>query len=446
MRTLPRLLLCASLAATAASLSGCFTLAATGVAAGALAVIDRRTVGAQAEDEAIELKAANRVRSAGLGGRISVASHNRRALIVGQVPDEATRQRAEQIVQGVENVRGVHNELQVSGRVGLATYSSDALITTKVKAAYVDAKDLQTQTIKVVTENGVVFLMGLVTQREAERAAQVASPRGRRAAGGDAVRADQRGGARPAGSPAADAGAVGEPVGAGRRALTRHGDSCAAPPLRRAAPAAAARASYNRAMDMPPLSRSAAMPASPRPLAATRGGPGRPPRRQAGRGLAVVAGGVAALAVAGWVGWSTLRAEPAPAVTYALIDGARVSQQDLRGKVVLVNFWATSCVTCVKEMPGLVDTWRKFQGRGFETVAVAMSYDRPDYVVNYVQTRKIPFKVAIDLQGQVASAFGDVAVTPTSYLIDRDGTILKRWVGEPDFAQLHALIDRKLGS
>lgn len=175
MTNLPRLLLCAALATAALASSGCIPLAATGVAVGTLAALDRRTVGAQAEDEAIELKAANRVRSAGLQGRVSVASHNRRALIVGQVPDEATRQRAEQIVQGVENVRGVHNELQVSGRVGLATQSSDTLITTKVKASYVDAKDLQVNTIKVVTENGVVYLMGLLTQREAERAAQVAS-------------------------------------------------------------------------------------------------------------------------------------------------------------------------------------------------------------------------------------------------------------------------------
>lgn len=160
--------------------------------------------------------------------------------------------------------------------------------------------------------------------------------------------------------------------------------------------------------------------------------------------MVAVVGAIAAVAVAGWVGWSTLRAEPAPEVTYALVDGTRVTTQDLRGKVVLVNFWATSCVTCVKEMPGLVDTYQRFRERGFETVAVAMSYDRPDYVVNYVQTRKIPFKVALDLQGRVATAFGDVAVTPTSYLIDRDGTILKRWVGEPDFPQLHALIDKRL--
>lgn len=172
----------------------------------------------------------------------------------------------------------------------------------------------------------------------------------------------------------------------------------------------------------------------------------RPARRQAGRVLAAALAGVATLAVAGFAGWWTLRAEPAPAVTYALIDGNRVAQQDLRGKVVLVNFWATSCVTCVKEMPSLADTYRKFHDRGFETIAVAMAYDRPDYVLNYAATRRLPFKVALDTQGQVAAGFGDVTLTPTSFLIDRDGTILKRWVGEPDFAALHALIETKLGS
>lgn len=169
-----------------------------------------------------------------------------------------------------------------------------------------------------------------------------------------------------------------------------------------------------------------------------------PARRQAGRALLAALAGVAVLGVAGVAGWKAFRAEPAPAVTYALIDGSRVTQDELRGKVVLVNFWATSCVTCVKEMPALVDTYRKFRDRGFETVAVAMSYDRPDYVLNYASTRQLPFKVALDLQGQVAAGFGQVTLTPTSFLIDRDGRILKRWVGEPDLPSLHALIDAKL--
>lgn len=167
-------------------------------------------------------------------------------------------------------------------------------------------------------------------------------------------------------------------------------------------------------------------------------------RGQAGRVRAAVVAGIAALAVAGTVGWQLTRAEPAPAVTYSLIDGTKLSQRELLGKVVLVNFWATSCVTCVKEMPGLADTHRKFRDRGFETIAVAMAYDRPDFVLNYATTRQLPFKVALDTQGQVAAGFREVTVTPTSFLIGRDGTILKRWVGEPNFAELHALIAAKL--
>ena len=164
------------LAASTLSLAACFPLAVTGAAMGTLAAIDRRTVGAQTEDESIELKAATQLRTAaGFPGGVSVTSYNRKVLLTGQVPDEASKRRAEQIVAAVDNVRSVHNEIQVSGRVGFTTTSGDALITTKVKAAFVDARDLQANAIKVITENGLVYLMGIVTQREAERAAQVAS-------------------------------------------------------------------------------------------------------------------------------------------------------------------------------------------------------------------------------------------------------------------------------
>lgn len=175
-RRLLRPLVALALAASTLSAAGCFPLAVTGAAVGTLAAIDRRTVGAQAEDQSIELKAGNQLRSTpGFTSGISVTSYNRKVLLTGQVPDQATRQRAEQIVAGIENVRSIHNELQVAGQVGIGTASNDALITGKVKAAFVDAVELQANTIKVLTENGVVYLMGLLTQREAERAAQVAS-------------------------------------------------------------------------------------------------------------------------------------------------------------------------------------------------------------------------------------------------------------------------------
>ena len=110
----------------------------------------------------------------------------------------------------------------------------------------------------------------------------------------------------------------------------------------------------------------------------------------------------------------------------------------------MVNFWATSCTSCVAEMPELIATYNKFKDRGYETVAVAMSYDPPSYVVNFAQTRQLPFKVAIDNTGGVARAWGDVKLTPTTFLLNKRGQIVKRFVGTPDFVELHQLIDKLL--
>ncbi len=134
----------------------------------------------------------------------------------------------------------------------------------------------------------------------------------------------------------------------------------------------------------------------------------------------------------------------APAVDYVLLDGQKASSKQWTGKVMLVNFWATSCATCVKEMPQIVATHEKFKARAFDTVAVAMSYDPPAFVAKYAETRKLPFGVAIDNTGTVASAFGQVQMTPTTFLINKRGEIVKRYVGEPDFAALHGLIEQLL--
>lgn len=134
----------------------------------------------------------------------------------------------------------------------------------------------------------------------------------------------------------------------------------------------------------------------------------------------------------------------APSSTFVLLDGSKRTTEDLKGKVTLVNFWATSCTTCVAEMPKIVQTYEKYKGRGFETLAVAMSYDPPAYVVNFSETRKLPFPVVIDNTGKVAQAWGDVALTPTTYIVDKRGVIVKRYVGEPDFAELHRLIEQLL--
>lgn len=148
------------------------------------------------------------------------------------------------------------------------------------------------------------------------------------------------------------------------------------------------------------------------------------------------------LALTALAGCSTQQA--APDTTFVLLDGSKTSTSELKGKVVLVNFWATSCVTCVAEMPKLVQTHQKFNARGYETLAVAMSYDPPAYVVNYKETRQLPFKVAIDNTGAVAKAWGEVKLTPTTYLINKRGQIVKQYVGEPDFAAMHQLIDKLL--
>ena len=137
-------------------------------------------------------------------------------------------------------------------------------------------------------------------------------------------------------------------------------------------------------------------------------------------------------------------AEAAPNSTFVLLDGSKQTTADLKGKVTLVNFWATSCVTCVAEMPKVIATYNKYKSQGYDTMAVAMSYDPPSYVVNYTETRKLPFKVAIDNTGAVAKAWGDVQLTPTTYLVNKRGQIVKQYVGEPDFVALHKLIEKLL--
>jgi peroxiredoxin len=143
--------------------------------------------------------------------------------------------------------------------------------------------------------------------------------------------------------------------------------------------------------------------------------------------------------------WRSQALPLAPPVAYTLLDGRQlVSTEAWRGKVMLVNFWATSCVTCVKEMPAITATHQRYAAAGFDTLAVAMQYDPPDYVAQFAQTRKLPFGVAIDNTGAIAHAFGPVRMTPTTFLIDKKGQIVKQILGEPNFDELHALIERLL--
>lgn len=133
--------------------------------------------------------------------------------------------------------------------------------------------------------------------------------------------------------------------------------------------------------------------------------------------------------------------EAVPDSRFVLLDGSTLTSADLRGKVTLVNFWATTCVSCVKEMPMLASTYQKYREQGFETIAVAMSYDPPAWVQNFATTRQLPFKVALDNTGQLAKDWGDVKLTPTTYLVNKQGHIVKRYVGEPESDALHRLIE-----
>lgn len=164
------------------------------------------------------------------------------------------------------------------------------------------------------------------------------------------------------------------------------------------------------------------------------------PTRHVAAALAVLAIGVGAYLTF----QSGASHQPTPVVAYTLLDGHRSSTDQLRGKVVLVHFWATSCTICVHEMPQVVATYQKFKSRGYETLAVAMSYDPPAAVVDYAQSRQLPFGVAIDNMGTIAKSFGDVQGTPTSVLINKRGEIVKRFVGAPHFGVLDALVGKLL--
>jgi osmotically-inducible protein OsmY len=168
-------------AVTATTLLGaCAPLIVGGAMVGtALSVTDRRTSGAQVEDQAIELKAVARLReTVPAEANVSVTSYNRTVLLTGEAPTEAARAAAEQTVARIDNVRATVNELAVMGSTSVSARSSDSILTSRVKAAFVDAKDLQANVIKVVTERGTVYLMGRVTEREANRATEVARATG----------------------------------------------------------------------------------------------------------------------------------------------------------------------------------------------------------------------------------------------------------------------------
>jgi hypothetical protein len=163
------------LAAGLASLTACVPLVVGGaVATGTMVATDRRTSGTVVEDNGIEVKASSRITS-NLGERVhvNVTSYNRQVLLTGEVPSEQDKQLVEKVVSGVENVRNIVNELAVLGNATLTQRASDTLVSSRVKANLVDAKDLISNAFKITTERGTVYVMGRVTQREANRATEV---------------------------------------------------------------------------------------------------------------------------------------------------------------------------------------------------------------------------------------------------------------------------------
>lgn len=132
----------------------------------------------------------------------------------------------------------------------------------------------------------------------------------------------------------------------------------------------------------------------------------------------------------------------APAASFVTITGKTINMADLKGKVVLVNFWATTCSTCIKEMPGLADTYNAYKDKDFEMVAVAMDYDPPAQVLNYATHKKLPFNVMHDGFGEVAKSFRHKGITPTTYIYDKSGFRIFYKVGELDFTDLNKLLDK----
>jgi peroxiredoxin len=134
----------------------------------------------------------------------------------------------------------------------------------------------------------------------------------------------------------------------------------------------------------------------------------------------------------------------APNVTFNTLSGKQFDTASLKGQVTLVNFWATSCTTCVKEMPMMSEVYSVYAPKGYRMVAVAMDYDTPAFIANFVESRKLPFDVVHDKDGRIAKAFDGTKLTPTSYLIDKQGVVVKRYVGEPQHDEFKAAIEALL--
>jgi len=142
--------------------------------------------------------------------------------------------------------------------------------------------------------------------------------------------------------------------------------------------------------------------------------------------------------------YSQLQQSKVNHIVFTTIKGQTIRMTSLKGKVVLVNFWATDCKSCVKEMPDLIKTYYQYQPRGFEIIAVAMPYDPPAQVVNFATQKALPFPVIHDSYANITKSFGDVELTPTTYVYNKDGKRIQRAIGTINFNKLHALLEKEL--
>jgi len=156
----------------------------------------------------------------------------------------------------------------------------------------------------------------------------------------------------------------------------------------------------------------------------------------------LIAAAFAAVLLAGlgslWL--APVRLQQAPEISFTTLQGHSLSMASLRGRPVLVNFWASTCQGCLEEMPELVRLYKDFAPRGLEVIGIAMAYDPPDHVVALSKARNIPYPIALDINSKAARAFGDVGVTPTSFLIAPDGRVVHRKTGELDIHAVRQLI------
>jgi peroxiredoxin len=150
------------------------------------------------------------------------------------------------------------------------------------------------------------------------------------------------------------------------------------------------------------------------------------------------------LALLAYLVFNLTKNPQAPNVTFTTIAGKKINMADLKGKVVLVNFWSTDCTVCVREMPDLVNTYNTYKAKGFEVIAVAMPYDPPAQVLNYATQKALPFPVMHDGFAEITEQFGGVQLTPTTYIFDKRGKRLFYTIGALDFASLNQLLNKVL--